>query len=936
MELPIDRIDGESRLTTAVRPLGNTFDFASGGAEGGAVTSLSSEHSTESSEPVAVLLVDDNAVKRKSLAAILEPCGYIIVEAESGLEALGCVKARHFAVILLDVRMPVLNGIETAALMRRNSASRLTPIIFVTAEDDNEIMRDNGFAKGGSDFLTSPVKPAELVAKVSMFASLFRHTRQLSARVIEVERYADGLNLLAECAPIGIFMTDSENRFVYTNPRWSEITGISASEARGKPRSSIIEAQYLSHTLTDVPRISTDESELVYRTEIRLPGKQPKVVLVTSRAVPDGDGGALGWVGTVADVTAQTHAEIALQDARDRANEASRMKSNFIANMSHEIRTPMNGVIGMVDLLLQTSLDETQRGFAETVRTSGEALLTILNDVLDFSKVEAGKLELETVAFDPRRLVSDVADLMRGSARAKKLDLVVGIESGVPDAIWGDPMRVRQVLTNLIGNALKFTSEGGITVRAKTAAGFDNSVPTGPGNIVLRFEIEDTGIGIEAAKREKIFAPFVQADSSTSRKHGGTGLGLAISGQLVELMGGDYGVTSEVGVGSNFWFTIEARPASVFDIDPHNYDSESAASSAVPGTATGTANGSQLVNGVSSNEAPLRATLLLAEDNAINQKVALAMLANTGYEVETVSNGAAAVEVSATRHYDAILMDCHMPEMDGYEATEVIRAREGASRHTPIIAMTAGARTEDKEKCKASGMDGYISKPVRRSELFGQLETFLGESTKQTALVVPPVPATLATSTAPATPTATATTAVPTTYITAPPALPAIQGISAEAEGREEPITQAEANQAEATQAEPGGPTSDEITGNLPPVLDAEVFDELCFLHGNNREGLDRLIGEFIMSTRSAVAELRIAVVNRSVPDVQRISHSVKGASAQLGGARLAAACSGLEQCAKANDLSDSDRQMEELESDFRGLEGVLTGHLLSGARVGA
>ncbi len=221
----------------------------------------------------------------------------------------------------------------------------------------------------------------------------------------------------------------------------------------------------------------------------------------------------------------------------------------------------------MLDALLQTDLDETQRGFAETVRTSGEVLLTILNDVLDFSKVEAGKLELDSLAFDPRRLVSDVADLMRGSARAKKLDLVIGIDPSVPEAIWGDPVRLRQVLTNLIGNAFKFTAVGGITVRARTAAPSEGS-PSESGNLTLRFEIEDTGIGIEAAKREKIFAPFVQADSSTSRKYGGTGLGLAISGQLVELMGGDYGVTSELGVGSNFWFTVETSPASLSDLDP--------------------------------------------------------------------------------------------------------------------------------------------------------------------------------------------------------------------------------------------------------------------------------------------------------------------------------------------------------------------------------
>jgi PAS domain S-box-containing protein len=868
MELPIDRVDGESRLTTAVRSRISASDFASGVPD----PNGTEPEDGETHEPVAVLLVDDNSVKRRSLAAILEPLGYAIVEAESGLEALGCVQERQFAVILLDVRMPVLNGIETAELLRRGSASKLTPIIFVTAGDDNDLMRARGFANGGSDFLISPVKPAELVAKVAMFASLFRHTRQLSERVDEVERYADGLNLLAECAPIGIFMTDAKNRFVYTNPRWSEITGISAAKARGQLRSSIIEAQYLSQATSDVPTLSTDASELCYRTEIRLPGKEPKVLLVTSRAVPDGDGGALGWVGTVADVTAQTHAEIALQEARDRANEASRMKSNFIANMSHEIRTPMNGVIGMVDLLLQSDLDETQHGFAETVRASGEALLTILNDVLDFSKVEAGKLELENVAFDPRRLVSDVADLMRGSARAKKLTLTVEIGPDVPDVIWGDPVRIRQVLTNLIGNALKFTTEGGISVRATTATGSE-SPPSEPGNLMLQFEIQDTGIGIEPAKREKVFAPFVQADSSTSRKYGGTGLGLAISGQLVELMGGDYGVRSEVGVGSTFWFTIEARAGSPRDIDPDMDSSrESLAVPVADPQGVAASAGTVHPSTESATAVPGTVSLLLAEDNAINQKVAVAMLAGTEYEVETVPNGAAAVEATAKRDYDAILMDCHMPEMDGYEATEAIRAREGNTRHTPIIAMTAGARSEDKRRCKASGMDGYISKPVRRSELFSQLDLYLGES-KNLATV-------------------------------------------ANAQDRVELAH---------TASEPS-----------EPVLEREVFDELCFLHSDNRDALEALIREYITSTSTAISSLRAAVTERNVADIQRISHSVKGASAQLGGTRLAAACSVLEQQAKANDLSGSDMQMELVEADFCTLEDALSGHLPSEAPIGA
>ena len=278
------------------------------------------------------------------------------------------------------------------------------------------------------------------------------------------------------------------------------------------------------------------------------------MALVTSRSIPDGDGGIAGWVGTLADVTAEVGAEAAMSDARDKATEASRLKSDFLANMSHEIRTPMNGVIGMTDLLLETNLDARQRDYAQTVRNSGEALLTIINDILDFSKIEAGKLEIEDIEFDVRTVVDDVVDLLAGPAQTKGLELVAVIESSVPAVVSGDPGRLRQVLINLVGNAIKFTQSGEIVVRVTEAeAGIAG------GDTMVRFEVSDTGDGIGPEKLDQVFQPFVQADTSTSRRYGGTGLGLAISSQLVALMGGDCGVWSRLGVGSNFWFTISVR-----------------------------------------------------------------------------------------------------------------------------------------------------------------------------------------------------------------------------------------------------------------------------------------------------------------------------------------------------------------------------------------
>jgi CheY-like chemotaxis protein len=408
-------------------------------------------------------------------------------------------------------------------------------------------------------------------------------------------------------------------------------------------------------------------------------------------------------------VTAETCAEAAMSDARDKATEASRLKSDFLANMSHEIRTPMNGVIGMTDLLLETDLDIRQRDYAQTVRNSGEALLTIINDILDFSKIEAGMLEMESIEFSVQAIVDDVVALLAGSAKAKGLELLAAIESSIPAVVIGDPGRVRQILTNLIANAVKFTQTGEIVVRVSEVG------VVGP-DTVVRFEVSDSGDGIDPDKLDVIFQPFVQADTSTSRKYGGTGLGLAISVQLVALMGGDCGVSSQLGEGSNFWFTIRARA----ELGQEN---GSTATEVVEVVATDVT----AARPVQVGEGRL-GRLLLAEDNAINQKVAVAILSNAGYTVDTVVNGEAAVTAVLSQPYDAILMDCQMPVMNGYEATAAIRAQGGSAGLTPIIAMTAGARREDQVRCLAEGMDSYLSKPVSKDALLALVSRSVSKS----------------------------------------------------------------------------------------------------------------------------------------------------------------------------------------------------------------
>ncbi len=770
---------------------------------------------------VPVLLVDDDAAKRLALRAMMAPLGCHIVEAASGADGLRCLMAEDFAVILLDVRMPIMNGFETAALIRLRKQSELTPIIFITAHEPDEVMTDR-YAEGAVDFITTPVHPDELRAKISVFAKLFLQAQTNAARARELQTSADQLSLLIETAPIGIFQTDSHNRYVYTNARWADITGIPLEAALGQPWHVIID-DHQRRAIEDA--ISEDEpsSEFSTRLEMEIEGGAPRTLMLNSTCLLDDEGGVTGWIGTLADITAEAEAEAAMAEARDQATAASRLKSDFLANMSHEVRTPMNGVIGLTELLLETDLDAEQRKFAETLSKSGEALMTVINGILDFAKIEKGKLEIEDIEFGIQTLVDDVVDLLAPSAQTKGLKLMAIVGDSVPTVVNGDPGRLRQVLTNLAGNAIKFTEEGEVVLRV-------TAVPAAGSESVVQFELTDTGVGIAPDKLAMIFEPFTQADTSTTREYGGTGLGLAISSQLIGLMGGEVGISSVPGVGSTFSFTIRVQTVGGFIPDGQPLDAHLVGVRAlivdgnvtqrsilgeylnrwgmeVQTAASATAaldvlreaaaqerpisvalvdTSMRQLQGVSLHEAiaadaaietrlvlmtderdrddlaelgmgvclakPIRqldlharlmealeptqvddsatgpvdgvgagstesGRLLLAEDNVINQLVAVAILTKAGYEVDAVRNGAQAVRAAADQHYDAILMDCQMPQMNGYQATAAIRLQEGVGRHTPIIALTAGAREEDRDHCLEVGMDEYLAKPLHKGPL---------------------------------------------------------------------------------------------------------------------------------------------------------------------------------------------------------------------------
>ncbi len=519
----------------------------------------------------------------------------------------------------------------------------------------------------------------------------------------------------AEASRFGMGIAERDGRIVYANPALVRMLGEdSADDCVGKNFATAYFSEGTADSLQTaiIPALQRGGT---WHGELELQAIDGRRVPIEANAfvICDEHSQSPNLGVILSDITARKEAERQLAEAKEKAEAASAAKSQFLANMSHEIRTPMNGVIGMTGLLLDTELSSRQRHYAETIRGSGEVLLALVNDILDFSKIEAGKLKLELLDFDLHDLLESFAAPLAMRAKSKGIEFSCEVEPAVPSRVHGAPGRLRQILTNLAGNAVKFTQQGRVTVRvsriAETAA-----------TSVIRFAVRDTGVGIPPEQREMLFEKFTQADASTTRRFGGTGLGLAISKQLAELMGGEIGVTSQVGVGSEFWFTVPlGRPAQAKSL-----------------TQEGVKPASPVGPSIAPFPAVLRrgARVLVAEDNVVNQDVALGILHKLGMRAEAVADGAEAVEVLKTVPYDLVLMDVQMPEMDGLEATRIIRDPQSPvlNHKVPIIAMTAHALQGDRRSCLQAGMNDYLAKPVSTQALAEALSTWLPAETPET------------------------------------------------------------------------------------------------------------------------------------------------------------------------------------------------------------
>jgi PAS domain S-box-containing protein len=529
----------------------------------------------------------------------------------------------------------------------------------------------------------------------SMIEGTIIEITALKQTVKMLEERTTHLSALVENNPLAIAVMDSQRRIVMCNPAFERLFLFDEAEVIGRRiENCIVPAQLAEEAEGHLQALEAGHTMFRITRRMR---KDSTLVDVEAYGVPLViEGRILGSYGIYLDIRERVAAEAELRAMKESAEAENRAKSAFLANISHEIRTPLSGVLMAANLAAAENQSPSQKEYLDIIIESGKSLQLLLNDVLDLSKIEAGKMELHCADFSIRECLSDCIRLLRNNAREKGLDLALTIGNGVPDRLSGDALRLRQIILNLVGNAIKFTDQGSVAVSAQCGGGPE-------GRLAVEFSVADTGIGIPADKHSLVFDEFEQAENATSRLFGGTGLGLAISSKLVRLMGGSMWLESAVGHGSDFRFRVNFEPAA--GCKEGGRESRGA-----------------VVAGASDNALHI----LIAEDNDVNRRLAVRQLEKYGHVVMAVIDGSKALEISAEHVFDVILMDVHMPEMDGMEATRRIRERERTTgMHVPIVALTAGAMTQDRDACLKAGMDAYLSKPINPGELLSAVASVL-------------------------------------------------------------------------------------------------------------------------------------------------------------------------------------------------------------------
>jgi PAS domain S-box-containing protein len=804
----------------------------------------------------------DSVIVNRPIALGSEPVGWIAIKSD-----LGALQAKMNRYTQISVAVILVSMLATFLVSSRLIRLIIKPVVDL-AETADRVTRHEDYALRGA--VKSDDEVGALVEAFNKMldriqerdAALQSSNSQLETRVAERTRQLQSeiderllaeetlseerrtLRVLIDNVPDFMYVKDERSCFVVANASLAKSIGAkSPTDLLGKTDFDFYPKELAKRYYEDEQQVMRNQTAMFNREEESLDSNgNPIAVLTTKVPLFDKDGQVIGIVGVGRDITERQRVEREMQRAKEAAEAASKAKSEFLANMSHEIRTPLNGVMGMTDLALDTELTREQRDYLETVKSSSDSLLTVINDILDFSKIEAGKIDLESVDFNLRDSLESTPKTLALRADEKGLELLCEVAPEVPDIVCGDSTRLRQVVINLVGNAIKFTESGEIAVRVQTES-------RGANHCVLHFTVADTGVGIPEEKRELIFAPFSQADTSTTRKYGGTGLGLTISTRLVEMMGGKIWVDSKVGHGSQFHFTARVgltdgkeikvgtiappgilRGSRVLIVDDNrtnrrilegmlsrwemisvSVDEGQEALAALSGaraagqpfsliltdmhmpkmdgftlieqirkrpelaTATimmltsaghrGDAARCQELGVAAYLLKPIRQSelreaiarvlgahvqhgaiplitrfslhdgrepgaslrVLLAEDNAVNQRLAVRLLEKRGHHVVVAGNGAEALAAMEKGDFDLVFMDVQMPEMDGLEATAVIRGKEKISgKHQPVIALTAHAMKGDREKCIAAGMDGYLTKPIRPQELDDVLEDYIG------------------------------------------------------------------------------------------------------------------------------------------------------------------------------------------------------------------